>query len=374
MLRLSQAAPASLRRLTAVFLVSASLLSGGCTCSKKAADSAPRTDHASLYGADAAHAVGFTQSLTFEDPVRRRTLKPLIWYPVAPGTPMDNRAPSEVFKPFFAAKDAPLSDARARWPLVLLSHGSGGSGIDLSWFGAHLAAHGFIVLSVNHPGNTFQDTSPLGFARAWERPKDFTVILDHLLKDPTWGPRVDAERIGASGHSMGGYTAMALVGLRLNLEWIEKRCTTPGTREEIGCESLRDVDYRRIDFKESRASYRDPRVKAAFAMAPGMAASFEAQDTADIQQPVELILAKGDELMPHEQHGLQLSGRMPPETTTTVVLEEAGHFTFLPECQPKGFEVVAMLCQDGVAGTRAASQTRTKAEGVAFFRRTLDVR
>lgn len=374
MLRLSQVAPASLRRLTAVFLVSASLLSGGCTCSKKAADSAPRTDHSALYGADAAHAVGFTQSLTFEDPVRRRTLKPLIWYPVAPGTPMDNRAPSEVFKPFFAAKDAPLSDARARWPLVLLSHGSGGSGIDLSWFGAHLAAHGFIVLSVNHPGNTFQDTSPLGFARAWERPKDFTVILDHLLKDPTWGPRVDAERIGASGHSMGGYTAMALVGLRLNLEWIEKRCTTPGTREEIGCESLRDVDYRRIDFKESRASYRDARVKAAFAMAPGMAASFEAQDTADIRQPVELILAKGDELMPHEQHGLQLSGLMPPATTTTVVLEEAGHFTFLPECQPKGFEVVAMLCQDGVAGTRAASQTRTKAEGVAFFRRTLDVR
>lgn len=374
MLRLSQAAPASLRRLTAVFLVSASLLSGGCTCSKKTADSAPRTDRASLYGADAAHAVGFTQSLTFEDPVRRRTLKPLIWYPVAPGTPMDNRAPSEVFKPFFAAKDAPLSEARARWPLVLLSHGSGGSGIDLSWFGAHLAAHGFIVLSVNHPGNTFQDTSPLGFARAWERPKDFTVILDGLLKDPTWGPRVDAERIGASGHSMGGYTAMALVGLRLNLEWIEKRCTTPGTREEIGCESLRDVDYRRIDFKESRASYRDPRVKAAFAMAPGMAASFEAQDTADIQQPVELILAKGDELMPHEQHGLQLSGLMPPATTTTVVLEEAGHFTFLPECQPKGFEVVAMLCQDGVAGTRAASQARTKMEGLEFFRRTLDVR
>ncbi|RKH51173.1 alpha/beta hydrolase family protein [Corallococcus llansteffanensis] len=377
--RPSQVGPASLRRLTGVCLVSASLLAGGCASSKKAAETAPpaeapRTDLASLYGRDAAYAVGITQSLTFEDPVRHRTLKPLVWYPVAPGTPMDNRAPSEVFKPFFGAKDAPLSDARARWPLVLLSHGSGGSGIDLSWFGAHLAAHGFIVVSVNHPGNTYQDTSPMGFARAWERPKDFTVILDHLLKDPTWGPRVDPERVGASGYSMGGYTALALVGLRLNLEWIEKRCTTPGTREEIGCESLRDVDYRRIDFKESRASYRDPRVRSALAMAPGMAASFEAQDTADIHQEVGLILAKGDELMPHEQHGLHLSGLLPPATTRTVVLDDAGHFTFLPECQPKGFEVIAMLCQDGVPGTRAASQARTKMEGVEFFRRTLDVR
>ncbi|CAM3283901.1 alpha/beta hydrolase family protein [Corallococcus soli] len=362
-----------LRRMTGGVLVAAALLTGGCACSKKATET-PRTDVASLYGQDAAYAVGVTQSLSFEDVARRRTLKPLIWYPVAPGTPVDDRAPSDVFKPFYGAKDAPLSDAKARWPLVLLSHGSGGSGIDLSWFGAHLAAHGFIVLSLNHPGNSYKDTSPEGFARGWERPKDFTVILDQLLKDPKWGPRVDAERIGASGHSMGGYTAMALVGLRLNLEWIEERCTTPGTREEIGCEALRDVDYRRIDMKESRASYLDPRVKSAFAMAPGMAASFEAQDTADIQRPVALILAKGDELMPHEAHGMQLSRRLPPATTTTVVLDDAGHFTFLPECYPKGFEVIAMLCKDPVAGTRAASQARTKAEGLAFFRRTLDVR
>ncbi|RKH16472.1 alpha/beta fold hydrolase [Corallococcus sp. CA047B] len=360
-------------RILGALLLSSALVTGGCASSKKATE-APRTDVASLYGPDAAYAVGVTQSLSFEDPVRHRTLKPLIWYPVAPGTPVDDRAPSDVFKPFYGAKDAPLSDAQARWPLVLLSHGSGGSGIDLSWFGAHLAAHGFIVLSLNHPGNSYKDTSPEGFARAYERPKDFTVILDNLLKDPKWGPRVDPERIGASGHSMGGYTAMALVGLRLNLEWIEKRCTTLGTREEIGCEALRDVDYGRIDMKESRASYLDPRVKAAFAMAPGMAASFETQDTADIQKPVELILAKGDELMPHEQHGLQLSGRLPPATTTTVVLDDAGHFTFLPECYPKGFEVIAMLCKDPVAGTRATSQARTKAEGVAFFRRTLDVR
>lgn len=354
-------------------LLAAAVLMGGCSSSKKATE-APRTDHASLYGADAAYAVGVTQSLTYEDAVRRRTLKPLVWYPVAPGTPMDNRAPSDLFKPFYGAKDAPLSDARERWPVVLLSHGSGGSLMDLSWFGSNLAAHGFVVVALNHPGNTFGDTSPEGFARAYERPQDFTVILDHLLKDPKWGPRVDPERIGASGHSMGGYTALALVGLNLNLEWIEKRCKTPGTREEIGCEGLRDVDYSRIDMKRSRASYLDPRVKAAFAMAPGMAASFEARDTADVQKPVELVLAKGDELMPHEGHGMHLAGLLPPATTTTVVLDDAGHFSFLPECYPKGFDVIAMLCRDPVTGTRPASHARTNAEGVAFFRRTLDVR
>jgi predicted dienelactone hydrolase len=355
-----------------VLLCSAALLTGGCA-SKKPVEP-PRTDVAALYGQDATYAVGVTQTLTFEDTARRRTLKPLVWYPAAPGTPMDNRAPGDLFKPFYGAKDAALSDAKGRWPVVLLSHGSGGSVMDLNWFGSHLAAHGFVVVSVNHPGNTYKDTSPEGFARAYERPQDFTVILDHLLKDPKWGSRVDPERIGAAGHSMGGYTALALVGLNLNLEWIEKRCKTPGTREEIGCEGLRDVDYSRIDMKHSRASYLDPRVKSAFAMAPGMAASFEPRDTADIQKPVALILAKGDELMPHEGHGMHLAGLLTPATTTTVVLDDAGHFTFLPECYPKGFDVIAMLCKDPVTGTRPASHARTSAEGVAFFRRTLDVR
>ncbi|RYZ36931.1 MAG: alpha/beta fold hydrolase [Myxococcaceae bacterium] len=311
-------------------------------------------------------------SMTFEDAVRHRTLKPVIWYPAAPDTRMAEQTASTIFVPFFAAKDVPVSDAKARWPVVLLSHGNGGEAINMAWFGAHLAAHGFIVVSVNHPGNSYGDTSPEGYVRGWERPKDFTSILDHLLKDPTWGPRMDTERIGASGHSMGGYTALALVGARLNLAFIANVCTAPETRMHPGCEGLRDVDYRRIDLDVARASYQDPRVHAAFAMAPGMAGTYEPRDLTEVQSPVELVLAKGDELMSHEDNGMQLAGRLPK--ARTVVLDDAGHFSFLPECSPLGFKVTPELCRDAVAGTRAASQARTKAEAVAFFRSALDVR
>ncbi|WP_238539746.1 alpha/beta hydrolase family protein [Corallococcus macrosporus] len=319
---------------------------------------------------EAAHAVGFS-SLTFKDAARNRTLKTVVWYPAPCGTPMEANLASPIFVPFIAAKDAPFSGAQERWPLVVLSHGNGGSAINLSWFGVYLAAHGFIVVSVDHPGNTYGDTSPEGYVRAWERPQDFTALLDGFLKDSVWGPRVDPRRIGAAGHSMGGYTALALAGARLNLAPLAGLCTSPETRGHPGCDELREVDYGRIDMKVARASYKDSRVRAAFAMAPGMAGTYEARDVADVDVPVALVLAKGDELMPHERNGLHLAKLLPQ--AKSVVLDDAAHFTFLPECAPLGFKVAAMLCQDATPGTRAASQARTRHEAVVFFRQALGV-
>ncbi|MBZ4332064.1 serine aminopeptidase domain-containing protein [Corallococcus sp. AS-1-12] len=353
-------------------LISTALLTGGCASSHGTGQAAASTA-VSPSSADAAYAVGLS-SLTVEDAARHRSLKTVVWYPAAPGTRMEPRTTSPIFAPFLAAKDAPVSDARTRWPVVLLSHGSGGTAINMSWLGAHLAAHGFLVVSVNHPGNTYGDDSPEGYARGYERPRDFTAVLDHLLKDSRWGPRMDPERIGAAGHSMGGYTALALVGARMNLEWVARVCTAPETRDHVGCEGLRDVDYRRIDMTVARASYRDPRVKAALAMAPGMAGSYEPRDLADIHAEVGLVLAKGDELMPHEGHGMKLAGQLPAASTRSVVLDDAAHFSFLPECTPLGFQVAPALCRDAVPGTRAATHARTRMEAVEFFRRTLSVR
>ncbi|MCP3064144.1 alpha/beta fold hydrolase [Myxococcus sp. K38C18041901] len=347
-------------------LLGLALLTGGCAASRPTPGTVSST--AAPYGADADYAVGFT-SRGYEDAARERALKTVVWYPAAPGSAMEEVTTAPIFAPFVAAKDAPVSTAHERWPLVVLSHGNGGSAFNMSWFGAHLAAHGFIVMSVNHPGNTYGDTSPDGYVRAWERPQDFTALLDGVLKDTVWGPRVDAERIGAAGHSMGGYTALALAGARLNLAPIARMCTAPETRGHAGCEELRDVDYRRIDLEVARASYEDTRVRAVFSMAPGMAGTYEARDVADIDVPVTLVLAKGDELMPHEQNGVHLAKLLP--SATTVVLEDAAHFTFLPQCTELGNKVAGPLCRDATPGTRGASHARTLAEAVAFFRRSL---
>ncbi len=312
--------------------------------------------------------VGVT-ALSFTDAARQRPVATTLWYPVSRDTQMAQQPAGDIFAPYLAARDAGLSDAHPRYPVVLMSHGSGGRSFNLAWLGTHLAAHGFLVVAVDHAGNMAGDNSPEGYVRGWERPRDFTFVLDALLKDAAWGPRLDPERIGSAGHSMGGYTALALVGARLNLGFVARVCTAPETRDHPGCELLRDVDYSRIDLEEARASYKDPRVRAAFAMAPGMAGTYAARDVADIQRPVELVAAKGDELMPHAQHALHLARLLP--RAKLVTLEEAGHFTFLPECTPLGFKVTPELCRDAEEGTRAASHERTRQEALDFFTRSL---
>jgi predicted dienelactone hydrolase len=90
-------------------------------------------------------------------------LRATIWYPAA----SDAREQAQSIGPRFfpliragnAAPDAAPANGALR-PLILLSHGNGGRADLLAWFGAALAAHGFIAVAVNHPGTTRWRSTP----------------------------------------------------------------------------------------------------------------------------------------------------------------------------------------------------------------------
>ena len=84
----------------------------------------------------------------------------------------------------------------------------------MMWLGHYLAARGYIVAAVNHHGNTAAEKqrAAQGFLLYWERAKDLTVVLDKLFADPFFGPRIDRDRIGAAGFSLGGYTVISVAG------------------------------------------------------------------------------------------------------------------------------------------------------------------
>jgi len=44
----------------------------------------------------------------------------------------------------------------------------------------------------------------------WERARDLSAVIDGMLSDPTFMPRIDRQRIGAAGFSLGGYTMIAI--------------------------------------------------------------------------------------------------------------------------------------------------------------------
>jgi predicted dienelactone hydrolase len=123
--------------------------------------------------------------------------------------------------------EAPVADP-SKLPLILLSHGTGGSALNMAWLGTPLASHGYVAVAVNHPGNNGSDGyTPQGFATWWERARDLSTAIGKMRADSTFGERLDPKRVGAAGFSLGGYTIIELVGGRTDPGALWDFCKSP---------------------------------------------------------------------------------------------------------------------------------------------------
>ena len=122
-----------------------------------------------------------------------------------------------------------LPHAGRALPLVVFSHGIGGSRRGYSWLGQHLARCGMACLHLQHVGSDRQlwTGNVLGMIgrlqdaaqdrEAIARAQDLRFALDTLLLSDL-APRVDAGRIVAAGHSYGANTALLASGARVERE------------------------------------------------------------------------------------------------------------------------------------------------------------
>ena len=162
-----------------------------------------------------------------------RPLQTTIWYPAVPGARETATSIGPPGLPFFrfgwVAPEAPMAALPERLPVILLSHGTGGSALDLSWLAEPLAARGHLVAAVTHHGNSIaaDDLAPQGFYLWWERARDLTQILERLERDSAFGDRLDLGRVGAAGFSLGGHTVVLLGGARVDLAAFRARCEEP---------------------------------------------------------------------------------------------------------------------------------------------------
>ncbi|RVU47722.1 alpha/beta hydrolase family protein [Rubrivivax rivuli] len=119
--------------------------------------------------------------------------------------------------------------AGARVPLVVFSHGIGGSRRGYTWLGQHVARHGIASLHLQHVGSdrTLWGGSIFGLvgrlqnaaqdAEAVARVQDLRFALDTLLAGELGSP-IEAERIVAGGHSYGANTTLLAAGARVARE------------------------------------------------------------------------------------------------------------------------------------------------------------
>lgn len=114
----------------------------------------------------------------------------------------------------------PLPSADGPFPVVMFSPGWGLGAWDNLYVGTRLASHGFVVVILYHYGDRVFSHEGARYhvnLSSLHRPLDVSFVLTALLArnatpgDPFWN-LMAPDQVAASGHSLGGYTAMALAG------------------------------------------------------------------------------------------------------------------------------------------------------------------
>jgi predicted dienelactone hydrolase len=328
----------------------ASALALGLACSACA-----RVDH--LEVPEQPVALGVT-SLVVVDGARGRTIDTVLFYP-AHGREVPE--PHVFIYALEVARDAPVAGALRR-PLVVLSHGTGGTPYDMAWLARALVDAGHIVVAPAHPGDTFGDSSVLRALETWQRPRDVTAVLDALLTHREWRRRIDSTRIAIVGHSAGGYTALASVGATYSIANAEKKC-----RVAVGdptCDLVKPVDRSSIDYSKSAVNYADKRIRAAIALAPAVGEAADEKTARAVARPVLIVGAKHDQLALFDGHARHWASLLP--TSTLLTLDEGDHYLFVGPCMPHG-ALVADACRDPAGFDRKGAQKDIATRVVAFL-------
>ncbi|MEZ4701140.1 MAG: prolyl oligopeptidase family serine peptidase [Rhodothermales bacterium] len=325
----------------------------------------------------------------YEDPERvnwvqegPRPLLTTLWYPAVAGTAEADWTIG-VFAMGRNAENAPMADAPAKLPLVVLSHGTGGAAAQLSWLAEELASNGYLVAAVSHHGNTGAEPAYAlqGFMLWWERARDISMVIDRLLADARFGPRIDTTRIGAAGFSLGGYTVLEIAGARTDrLAW-ERFCEQAGadpscvlppeapfTRAQAESLVVHDPVVQR-SIARSGDSYLDGRVKAVYAMAPVLGPAYEPASLDSVAIPVRIVVgARDDQAVPDvtaRPVATRISG------ATLDILPGVSHYAFLAECTLRGRMFLRQLCADAGPIERGEHHIAVATDARAFFDQSL---
>jgi predicted dienelactone hydrolase len=231
-----------------------------------------------------------------------RPAKVTLWYP--PGTCTD---PAVRFC---------LADSSVTNKVVVLSHGSMGAAANYSWLGESLAGAGFVVVGVNHYGESSiygTDTQdPRSTAFTWQRAQDISGLLSKLAGEKLFQRLVDWSNVIAVGHSAGGQTVAMLAGARYDLRRLAAYCESEAGKADLSCNYSRNAGRAPASFVALfDANYQDTRVKKIVLLDPALGSALRQESLRAIAVPALFVGAVHNDFLPWESHGARYASGIP---------------------------------------------------------------
>jgi predicted dienelactone hydrolase len=266
--------------------------------------------------------------------------------------------------------DLYLPQTTSTVPIIVISHGAAEDRTAYAYLAAHLASHGFAVVALEHVGgdanrfrNYFSGLAPAPKAtELLERPRDVSFALDELQRRSVKErnlQQLNFQQVGLIGHSLGGYTVLALAGAEIDFALVKRNCNP---NRSLNISVLLQCRANELTAQPDRL--QDPRIRAIFAINPLGSAMFGKQGLSQIRIPTFLLGGSDDIITPAVPEQIYPFTWLQTSAKYLAILNGGTHFSTPAVSQSDGIFPIS----EGLIGANPLqAQTYTKALSLAFF-------
>jgi predicted dienelactone hydrolase len=224
-------------------------------------------------------------------------------------------------------------------PVIIISHGLASDRRTFAYLGKHLVSYGFAVVIIEHIDTSLTtfDRILSGLERLPEattlidRPLDVKYVLDKLTRiskiNPQLKNKLNLDRVGAIGQSLGANTVLTLAGAQLNRNPLFTECQEDSYREIfLDLSSLAICTFNQLP----PANYylQDKRIKAVLAI-NSLGKIFGSRGMSQIKVPTMFISGVNDLVTPPVPEQMLPFTWLKTRSKYLVLVRKGTHFSFL---------------------------------------------
>lgn len=305
--------------------------------------------------------VGF-QKIAVQDTLAALQFPMLLFYPCA--VP----AQSNTFGPFVLEVAMGAAIEAGTFPIVIISHGSGGTPMTHRMLASHLAMQGFVVAVPEHAGNN-------RFNNEWEytltnlelRPRHISLALDTLVSTPAFTPHLHLDQVGIIGHSVGSSTALAVGGGKAHTGYLIDYCKQcPEEEKPPWCALVESGEFQAHSLPDAA----DPRIQAIVLFAADLSLFAAPDALKEVKAPILSYSTAADSYV--EEKSALIQASLPEaHPFTHHLIPNAGHYCFLSPFPEAIRARVGLAGSDPPGFDRAKFHQRLYPEIADFFAKIL---
>src|SRR5262249_27945745 len=151
--------------------------------------------------------------------------------------------------------------------------------------------------ALTHIGDNYRDQSYAGNNKnLTDRPRQVCVVLNYMLKNWPQHDRLDPDRIGMFGFSLGGFTTLVVSGAIPDLSRTAQLCSQRPTAPE--CLFIKQRNGDQLSPTPTAVWLHDRHVRAAVVAAPAVSYLFGPGSLNAVHIPIQLWRAAQDDQVP----------------------------------------------------------------------------